>query len=224
MHSSKNSGNSSAQSLQPGFWFQCAEQTVWKNRKGRDSRWEMKTFGQAVLFFSCREAVEAEKKNNLTTSWTSVLLTAQSCLCGSGHWTPSDAVLWEGLKATSERNKKKFYVLSCTARQKKKRVYNIFYLSLLKVQEKGFSSQSQPVGWWWSCYMVDAKKKFSRLFLGLEVHGTNICWCWQGLICCNWDFWEGLEFWEHSLGKEIKAPEREADAFTCLRISQCLES
>lgn len=129
-----------------------------------DSRWEIKTFGQAVLFFSCREAVEAEKKNNLTTSWTSVLLTVQSCLCGSGHWAPSDTVRRSQSHPWEEQKGILCAQLHC--QEGEKRVYNTFYLSLLKVQEKGFSPQSQPVGWWWSCYMVDAKNKCLASFWG----------------------------------------------------------
>lgn len=144
MHSSKNSGNSSAQSLQPGFWFQCAEQTVWKNRA--DSRWEMKTFGWAVWFFSCREAAEAEKKINLQHPGpVSCWLLSPACVGVAiglgGHWAPSDAVLW-GLKATTERlclrDRKEFYELNCTVRKEKGKFRAPFIPRSWKFKKRGF--------------------------------------------------------------------------------------
>lgn len=110
------------------------------------SRWEMKTFGWAVWFFSCREAAEAEKKINLQHPGpVSCWLLSPACVGVAtglgGHWAPSDAVQW-GLKATTERlclrDRKEFYELNCTVRKEKGKFRAPFIPRSWKFKKKGF--------------------------------------------------------------------------------------
>lgn len=174
MHSSKNSGNFSAQSLRPGFWFQCAEQAVWKNGKGQTvgEKW---TLLAGLCDFSPAERQQKQKKKIIYNILDQC--PADCSVLPGWEWPlgPSNAVLWEGLKATTERlclrNKKEFYELNCSVRKGKRGFRVPFIPDSGKLKKTGFSpqspDQSQPVGWWWwSHYTTDAKKKFSPDFWG----------------------------------------------------------